>query len=194
MTLCEHCIISDIYRFVYYEIPRCATRTMLEYFVRHPNMDYGASRLAPGDVTGGRREYYKFTFVRNPYDRLVSCYQQKINNHRKPGLHIHEKELRYGMPFKDFVSHVTIKKRLGEMDLHYRPQYSFIREDMRIGRLEDFEGDFRRIINEIGLPYYPAPVVNAAPNKKNWQRFYKKDTRALVRKFYDKDFEMLGYE
>ena len=32
------------------------------------------------------REYFKFAFIRNPWDRLVSCYSQKLSNANGPGL------------------------------------------------------------------------------------------------------------
>ena len=93
--------------------------------------------------------YFAFSFVRHPFDRLVSAYIEKIEMN-KTGyfqLHIASIKEKYGnVTFNNFLLHVLSTKR--NPNEHWLPFYKTCSYcdfgfDQFIGRLETFERDMR---------------------------------------------------
>ncbi|MDX5326333.1 MAG: sulfotransferase family protein [Bacteroidota bacterium] len=135
--------------------------------------------------------YFKFAFVRNPVDRFISGWKDKVINQNYFGF---DQETHNSMKdLKNFI------KWVGQMDLencdeHLRAQYSLI--DLNnidfIGRFENFEQDLRIVADKIGMPYDEnlhlnssgkKPLEISLDNRKAIQKLYRKDYRI----FYPKD-------
>src|SRR5690606_1020098 len=92
-------------------------------------------------------DFFRFGFVRNPLDRLLSCYTQKIVHYgRERAMPL--EFWRYGktfhpdMSFADFVHAVAaIPDRLA--DIHFRSQYTFFYHRGRL--MADFVGRYERL-------------------------------------------------
>lgn len=151
------------------------------------------------------KEHFKFTFVRNPLDRLVSCYKNKYHTDKKyvgtsmerlyfdPYLFGYMKEDR---GFKEFVRKIS-KIPLALADPHFVPQ-SFIIFDKKgkkrvdyIGKFEDLENDWSVIKERFNLT--PLPHYNKT-NKGNWMNYYDREAAELAYKYYEKDIKSFGYE
>ena len=102
------------------------------------------------------KDYFKFTFVRNPYDRVVSFFHHLAHvrgtllapNSYNPYPPYHG--------YRDFLDRI-IEDKLWNYDLHFRPQHSFIDIDQMdfIGRFENFENDIYHKFH----PLYIHPYV-----------------------------------
>ncbi len=160
-----------------------------------------------GDIKKSRyKDYFKFAFVRNPWDRLVSCYVDKIKSDRTftnewykngVGRGLHRWKLFYvGMPFEEFVAAV------GEIpdekaDKHFRSQYRFLYDEAEvclvdyIGRLENFDVDpvFRRM----GIVAIKVPHMHRSTSKTGSSEYYTEDLRERVAARYAKDLTLFGY-
>lgn len=97
---------------------------------------------------------FKFCFVRNPYDRLLSAWLDKVV--RTGGLRprFEAKLGREGpVSFADFVA-VIRDEPLAEMDTHYAPQAYVTFQDMIaydfIGRFESLHHDLHRVLERLG--------------------------------------------
>ena len=95
------------------------------------------------------RHYFAFSFVRHPFDRLVSAYVDKIESN-KTGyfqLHITNIKKKYGdVTFNNFLLYVLSTK--GDPNEHWIPfyktcSYCDFGYDQFIGRMETFERDMR---------------------------------------------------
>jgi hypothetical protein len=151
-------------------------------------------------------DYWKFAFVRNPWDRLVSCYKQKI---REPGYTgkafkdgvahslLKHKVFRGGMSFSDFVGEVA-KISDKRADKHFRSQHTFITDKSKsfivdyIGRMEDIEEGFRFVCRKIGAPEVELPHL-LKTDRKPYQEYYDDELKSTVHMRYATDIEMFGY-
>lgn len=134
---------------------------------------------------------YKFSFVRNPFDRIVSCYENKIikEDHRMQKWYFWL--LYKGMSFKDFVKSINkIPDFLS--DLHFRSQYSIIYNKWKkivnyIWLFENIEQDFNYIRKK--YKFEKLPTINKSLNKKYRGDYYDQETINIIYKRYKKDFE-----
>ncbi len=166
-------------------------------------------------------EYYKFMFVRNPYERLVSAYRNKIE-HKQPGQKIHagvefKKWINEGISFSTFIERITSSEDILVTNSHWRPYWkykeTFGHEFDFIGKVENFNEDFSLVCDSIGIPSKNIPHKNMSlKGKKAWQRrkemlksntpitkpyhyseYYTDETRDLVEKAYAKDLKDFNY-
>ena len=147
-------------------------------------------------------EYFKFSVVRNPWDRLVSVFHfLNINNEstelvaprtRNRLFNRHIKK--YKGNFKDFVRGVDI-----DQILHTREQYSFVCNDKYdielnfICKLENLQEDFDTICDKIKIPPQQLPHKNKSKHK-HYSEYYDEETKSIVAEKYAKDIEYFGYK
>lgn len=152
--------------------------------------------------------YFKFGFVRNPWDRLVSCFLQKIDSRQKgetsTGAPLRQPEgrpraFRLGMSFVDFVQAVS-ETPDDESDQHFKSQHlTFYDGDTCmadfIGRFERLQEDFATATRRIGLAQIELPHVlkSRNPTRRTYPDFYDDYTRQLVEQRFARDVEVFGY-
>lgn len=153
------------------------------------------------------RGYFKFGFVRNPWDRLLSCYLDKIVRKRIPRYILTSGrsggvEFYANMPFAGFVEAVC-QVSDEEANGHFRPQHLTICDPGGkpmadfVGRFETLSEDFARVAAEIGAPELKLPERNRTLSSKRGSRhyrdFYDDRLKNLVNQRYEKDVETFGY-
>ena len=148
-------IISDEHRFVYLAIPKVASTSMLNSLL--PFFDLGLDSESLENLKNGiplRRAhekysrsryqihkaaflskmadrqydgYFKFTFVRNPWDRLLSCYMSKVvrSGTGMPMGKYGNVTLRRDMSFQEFAEAVCLISD-EEANPHFRSQHIFV--------------------------------------------------------------------
>jgi len=153
-------------------------------------------------------EFYRFSFVRNPYARVLSAYLDKIVQH-KPQV---RKVLRIlGLPddddavagtdltFEQFVESIE-NTPLKSLDHHWRPQYLQLMHPLLkldfIGKVESFEDDWSEVASRIGLSGDAGENVlwHQTGARKKFKQYYNFGLQERVRIVYRKDFEIYGYE
>jgi len=138
-------------------------------------------------------EAYKFTLVRNPWDKVVSHYEYR-RKRNKTGLASNE------IPFPEWV-----RKTYGpdKDPLFYnnpkafQPQVEWLKDDKGeisidfIGKFESIDEDFRQIRNAIGVDA-DLPHLNAS-KRPGYQHYYDDETRKIVEQWFHEDIERFGY-
>lgn len=157
----------------------------------------------PNTIYGDPTPYFRFSFVRNPYARALSCYLEKIAGHQW----LRDMRLpRLGFAADEDVSFVAFLTRVAEqepaeMDIHWAPQHFLlslhkVQYDF-LGRFECFHADLERLITNLALDV-PHDLIHrrtshATDAQQRLHDYYDVEALRLVRRIYRDDFECLGY-
>lgn len=206
-------IVSDKYQFIYIENPLAASQSVLNSIHRDRKERYKTySTRNWKEVTKRRiKKYKKFTVKRNPWERVVSCYNKKVLNALSPArifILAQFDGLYPQMPFQEFVDWLCSERgKDSNADKHWVSQYKLIYEENPIKpdtiiELRDFEDQFVKIFKEIGAPI---PKIVSAGSSKNQhfeplfdskKQYYKILNEEIIRRIekrYKKDCNVLGY-
>lgn len=171
-------------------------------------------RILVNELNEEEDNYWKFAFVRDPWDRLASCFSEKINKKDANGKPITSKThvegvsrvyiRKYGkrvykdMPFHEFVDLVcdTPDK---EADEHFISQNKFLINNEGkvivdyVGKLEKLEDDFDYIKRECKFPENIQIPHLLKSSKGMYDKYYNDVLRMKVRERYKDDIEMFDY-
>ena len=222
MTGPECTVLLAPFDAAYVEIPKVACSSLKVAFARMLGVSLEAAGGNPhivefpspdGDGANDDRLYpglFTFTFVRNPWDRLVSCYRDKIGGEVDDFTGFSEAagvayclarfdEFTAGMSFEAFVRAVASIPDEGA-DAHFRSQNTFVRTKAGklgvdlIGRYERLQSDFAYVSRQVGLPSIVLPRLQAAKTAVNYVEYYDLETRKLVASRFRDDIDTFGYE
>ena len=159
-------------------------------------------------------DYFKFTFVRNPFDRLVSAFNHIVMENLLK-LHMgQERELNYVqlyMLFNLFVQRGLQTYDINKDSVHWMTQYGHVAMDGYqyvdfVGKYENLESDWRHVAKKIGvseeLPYIGASSTAKESSETrevyqnlHYSKFYRnQEIIDIVSKFYKKDIDIFGYK
>lgn len=142
-------------------------------------------------------EYFKFTIVRNPWDRLVSAYFfLRSGGFGESDRNWAENEIMDFSSFDDFVKHWVNRKNIWKW-YHFRPQYHYMLEKFGkanldfVAFLENIDEDFSYIAKRIGVNC----VLNVSNSSKHtsYVDYYNEESASIVAEVYAEDIKMLGY-
>jgi len=156
-----------------------------------------------------------FTFVRNPYSRLVSRYIHMKNffidsRHRHKSLSVGQaaqtsikKYFEYhNIEFTEdnFNFPRFVKFAQKKVDPHWESQIDKFESQVIsldnidfIGKLENLQQDFNTVCDKIKIPQQQLPHLNKT-NHKHYTEYYDDETKQIVAEKYAKDIEYFGYE
>ena len=167
----------------------------------------GCGHLAQEQFT----RYFKFAFVRNPWDRMVSIYKYM--------------GLRKGLSFKEFLMGEFKSDIWKNRHWFVGPQVGFICSPSGelmvdfLGRFEKLQEDFQVVCQRLGLPALELPHVNQSKGVKlgtalkqalrkkigvffgaegptvyrNYEDYYDEESKEFVAQLYANDIERFGY-
>jgi hypothetical protein len=128
-------------------------------------------------------DYFKFAFVRNPWDRVVSWYMfsKSLENPDQ------SRDLT-GIGFKEYI------KKFGNIwSNEQQDQYKFVGCCDFIGRYENLQNDFNIICDKIKIPQQKLPRKNATKHK-HYTEYYDDETKRIVAERFAKDIEHFNYK
>lgn len=140
--------------------------------------------------------YFKFTFVRDPYDRAYSDYYWIMEDRQVEGSFV-EYINRTG-EFNKILSDNSVMTFRGD---HLVPQTNFFDFEGNykmdfIGRFEQIDKAVFYINKKLGIDKaFNVHVQKGAYKKKrHYSHFYNKENKLLVEQYFQKDIEKLGYK
>ncbi|XSG86418.1 MAG: sulfotransferase family 2 domain-containing protein [Methylohalobius sp. ZOD2] len=142
---------------------------------------------------------FKFTFTRNPWDRLVSAYFYL----KKGGCNEHDKEwsqkhLSNYDTFDQFVRDLP-QKRFFDTWIHFIPQHKFITDPLGrisvdyIGQVENLSQQIQVICEKIKINPPANPKKTNTSDHKHYSEYYTPETIQIVEGIYKRDLELFGY-
>jgi hypothetical protein len=130
--------------------------------------------------------FYKFSFVRNPWDRLVSEYEFRRRQ--------------LGCDFRAFLFERFPKTGPSDAYRHVLPQYRFLFDETGrqlvdfIGRFERLAEDFEIVRQRLKIDTSERlPHRNRAQSRKPYQDYYNDASRRFVEDLYARDIELFKY-
>ena len=128
--------------------------------------------------------FFKFTFVRNPWDWQVSLYHYILEH---PENHGHEETKKMGS-FRNFV--FSRKKSAFTQTGCLVDESGCLLVDF-VGKFESLEADFKTICDKVGITA-SLPHINKS-DRTAYQDYYDAETRDLTARLYAEDIERFGY-
>ena len=155
-------------------------------------------------------DWLRFSFVRNPYERLYSGYRSMIasgtpnyDGCRNDILeHSGRKDISANdVPFKDFVDYVCQQDN-HDRDVHWKTQESLMLLEFMdynfIGRYENFDQDYSSILKKFNAPQAMLDKVKVKMNATNahqtWHKAYTQELADMVFSSYEADFTRFNYD
>lgn len=180
--------------FIWFRVAKTGTRTVLNV-LRDEGVGF--------DIEQGFNEpvpcyaypkHFSFTFVRNPYARLISAWTDKVIN-AAPGGGL--KAVPSPERLRDFDEFVDwlMDQDPAAINIHFRPQSLLLPAKIDfIGRTETLAHDLRAVLSRIGLQAdRKIPRKNASGPSPLSMRDVNPRTRDRIDRLYRSDFERFGY-
>lgn len=158
-------------------------------------------------------DWFRFCFVRNPYERLISAYMSQVGNTWNQQYEWLKKDIKkhFNYPhgdasevlvsFGDFVRYLKVGPESVRRDGHFNVQTRVVQPDLipydMVGRFETFAQDFKRVLQHLGAP---ADILAAASERKNPTMkvhpaiAFDHDLAGIAYGLYEKDFARFSYD
>ena len=146
---------------------------------------------------------FKFTFIRNPFDKLVSEYYNsgKRSSFEKY-VHISREIVEKDMYFLDAI--IANDKHDGSDHIqanHLVPQYMYVYDKDGnqavdyVGRMESYQDSVEEVLSYLELEIPDQLVrVGSSKDRKIYQEYYTQELVNIVEVMYEKDLNLFNYE
>lgn len=205
-------IVSHSHRFIFAAIPKTGTHSIRQalrehlspedieqvgLFVdkrfpfeelaaaRHGHLGLAQVRPFLGEETFA--SYFKFAFVRNPFDRFVSycAFMTRASDEfeRAP---------------REVMHHILFQMRPLQHIL-FQPQYTVLADadgtllSDQVGRVEDMQASYDAICARIGIPSRALEQVNSS-RRGDYRQYYDQQLVDGVSELYRRDLDLFGYQ
>lgn len=161
-------------------------------FNQHGDIGYYINhKFYTEDPTINMEECFKFTFVRNPYDRFMSGVVNHIYKGQLENIGSKEARDRVSKFIIDnadkFNDHEVLKEQHLYITVNGEIAVGFI------GKMENMQEDFNTVCNLLDKDFFKIPHENKG-QRVDYSQLYTEETKKIVGDYYSKDFEMFGYE
>lgn len=205
-------IISERHKFIFVAIPKTGTHSIrralrphlggddleqVQLFVRKQFPISDLARLGHGHISLMQlkpyiepdkfENFFKFAFVRNPFDRFVS-YCAFMTREQKAFERDPKSVMRYFLFTAPPVKHIL-----------FQPQHSFVTGPDGelltdyVGRVEQMQSAFDAICERIGIPTVELEKANVS-SRDDYRQYYDQGLIEGVAKLYARDLELFDYE
>ncbi len=176
-------MISHKHKFISVHMNKCAASTM-EYVLK-PYCDITVGKHANllTQIKMSNKNYFKFTFIRNPWDKMVSQY------------HFNSKDFfPQGIEFKKYIEEFYKGKKVSNLNPLHHPW--LVDETGKIcidyvGKFHNIQKDFDNIATILNLPKIDLPIKNATKHA-HYTEYYDSESREMVADVFKRDIELFN--
>ncbi|MFP8644897.1 sulfotransferase family 2 domain-containing protein [Priestia aryabhattai] len=125
--------------------------------------------------------YYKFSFDRNPWDKVISQYYFKTGKSKSK------------ISFDEFL-------QLNKFKSAYNYPIYTINDELAVdflGKYENLNEDLKKVCTLIGIPFdgwLPKAKGNFRKDQRHYGKLYDKKQKELIQQYFKKEIDLLGYE
>jgi len=222
-------IISDENKFIFLHVAKTGGRSINKLLMRicGKQCAFNTATLNPDVNRLGRKialetkarcgrdkwdSYFKFAFVRNPWDRAVSMYENLRSDYYRFKIHeeiektdkvVYTEEILklLNIKFDEFSFDVFVRSIIRDKifnNYHWDKQINVVTDDKGtlildfIGRYENLQNDFNHICDIIGLQKFILPHYNKT-NHAHYSEYYNSELKKIIEIAYKDDIKMFGY-
>ena len=143
------------------------------------------------------KDYFTFSFVRNPYDRLVSAYFY-LKDLKRSGADaiFRDAHLNKYSTFDEFVKYGLERREIITW-IHFIPQVEFLKNNDgeilidRIAKFEEISKEYDMLRTRLGFGEALTKINSS--KRLRYKDYYNSETINIVKKIYSEDFSKLGY-
>lgn len=209
------------YKLLYVQVPKCANTSILmalgklagwkdfpTYVENNPSRHHDIQeavrkRKMPVNEDNIKKfkAYHKFTFVRNPWDRIVSCWKDKVKYKERKFVGFNRWRIGSSWSFEDFVKRIaTISDQ--EANDHFRSQFyatsvggrSYLDWFGKIEQSSDWAVLQDRIERQNGRLDNLMVLNKGKDASIDYKQYYNDKTQILIAKRYNADIVTFGYK
>ena len=211
----DQSILINELRCIYMPVPKAGTKSIKQSFADYLYKSNSDARFNTSETnTKGlpfnkiskskaeklRDDLFVFSFVRNPFKRILSCYFDKIRKKTTyKGFLRYNDQFYSEMSFEEFVRKISDIPD-SDADQHFRSQSQFLMgENHKLiphftGKLEQFEDDFRKVAERLNCETLQLQHINKSKAKKiNYENYFTPEIKQLIFKRYQTDFNIFNY-
>jgi hypothetical protein len=192
--------VSDKYKCIFLHVPKTGGSTIEN--ILKPISLYGPYRgntLAPQHLIYNDiqkfipqdkfKSYWKFTMVRNPWDRIVSDYHWNSRGYKTFQEFIYQIR-----EFLSLLDPFTDKDFKNKIKGHFLPQILYINDDVHVYRYENYSDSLKDISIRLQLKL-PDPIPQIGKTKHDhYSKYYTPELIDIVSKLYKDDIERFNYK
>lgn len=205
-------MISHKHKCIFIHIPRTGGTSIENHII---GGDYAKINLLEKHLTAEKtieiygkdvwNEYFKFSFVRNPWSRIISVYNMSLYNVPKEKLskivapHVKTHKIigiASGKGLKYFLD--NYEPASWEQNPPLFHEILKVPADCKpidfIGRFENLQEDFKHICSKLQIPLDKLGHINAQSGKKHYSSYYDEETINMVAAKHKTDIEMFDYK
>lgn len=193
-------MISDKYKCIFIEVPKTGSTSIRKLigFPEKPHMNINEIKKEliekNKEFTGNYstlefQDYFKFGFVRNPWDRVVSLYN------RQEGIMMSSK-----MSFEGFVDWINYSSDTCIHPSQHKNQLDWFLDENKqvavdfIGKFENLDADWEEICKRINVNIKLEHHNINMKNKKHYTDYYNKKTINTIAEKFKVDIDYFSYE
>jgi len=133
------------------------------------------------------RDYFKFCFVRNPFERAVSDWRWRMHKTRRADLDFGDYLVH--LQNRDF-SHPAIPRHFDNWPIYTLDNQ--IAVDF-VGRFERLESDLAKVFDRLGFDSPRLPHAKAMRRDKDWRAYYGPREQSLVAALFERELRQFDY-
>ena len=205
-SICKERILHN-YRCIFIHIPKTAGNSItyaLNFLPKITDKDYSSAKIGKHAkavevkrILGDKiwEEYFTFSFVRNPWDLVVSCYYWWLQKaHKWEKFHPDIRRIQQLGSFDGFMHSQYGREMINEIKGNI---FDWISEEGEIivdfvGRFENIQEDWKEVCEHIGAQDQTLPHKNRT-ERKPYRGFYTNETREIVAERFWRSIEEFGY-
>lgn len=193
-------VISESHQFIFLAVPKTGTSSIeialrpyrapiTQSFNKHAT----CLKLQRDLPTETWDSYFKFAFVRNPYDLMQSWYfyrqRKEMADPSHPRHHLYTGDVCFEEFIRDFA-----KKELMLRQVDFIAPHNMGLQIDAVGKFEALEEDYTSVCEHLKIPVEALPVLRSSDNRHSAEQLWTRSSRKVINEYFEEDFTTFDYE